>query len=252
MRTGILVAAGFLAGSLFPQSLPASESGEDVARIHIEAMGGAGRIAALAAFRATGHATVGGKRVRFTMVAERPNRVRLEMRDGSRTLVQATDGIEPPWEHDTATSPSRPRVMTGTVARVFASDAEFDNPLVAGASRGYVFDFAGHAEADGRKLLRVLVTRNLVETFSLLVDPETYLIAMRVEDRTSAAGRRIQIVTRFDDFRPVDGVLLPHRITVAVDDTVTQQTTIDRVDGNPELSPNTFSMPQGDFRGLPP
>ncbi|MEX2044035.1 MAG: hypothetical protein WD941_01705 [Opitutus sp.] len=244
MQSGIVVAVGFLVGSLSPHVSLARDSADEVARIHIEAMGGAGRIAALAGLRATGHVTVGGRRVRFTMVAARPNRVRVETQSGGRTLVQSTDGVEAPWEYDTATLPPRYRIMPEATARAFAANAEFDNPLVAGASRGYAFDFAALVDAGDRKLLRVLVTRNLIETFSLMVDPETYLIAMRVEHRISPGGRRINIVTRFDDFRPVDGILLPHQVTVEVDGTVTQQTKIDRMDGNPELPDGTFTMPK--------
>ena len=65
----------------------------------------------------------------------------------------------------------------------------------------------GGYEIDGRKLLRMMVTRNLTETFALMLDVDTYFIVLRVEQRVTAGGRRRQIVTRYDDFRPVDGVL---------------------------------------------
>ena len=48
----------------------------DIIAIHIAAMGGASRIEALKALRATGEVTSGGKTVRFTLIAARPDRVR--------------------------------------------------------------------------------------------------------------------------------------------------------------------------------
>ena len=214
---------------------------EDVARIHLEVIGGQERIAALSAMRASGHVIAGGKRVRFTLTAARPNRIRLETEGGGRTLVQGSDGVEPPWEFDTGSWPPRFRPMAEAVAKRFAADAEYDDPLVAGAVRGYALDFAGEVELDGKKLLRLLVTRKLADTFSLLVDPDTYLIVMRVESRTSPGGRPVQIATRYAQFRPVEGVLLPHEITVLVDGRLTQQTKIDTIDANPTLSAETFS-----------
>lgn len=224
-------------------SLGAGERASDLALIHVAAMGGRPRIEALQALRATGYVEAGGKRVRFTMLAARPDRVRIETQSGDRAVVQVSDGVSPPWEMDAGSQPPRFRLLPAAAAKAFAADAEFDDPLVAGAARGYSFEPGGRVEAGDRQLLRVLVTRNLVETFSLLLDPVTYLILMRVDLRTSPGGRRIQIVTRFDDFRPVEGVLLPHELTLVVDGKVTQQTRIERMEPNPVIPPGIFERP---------
>ena len=170
-------------------------------------------------------------------------RVRLETEANGRTLVQATDGVESAWESDSGVGPSHSRAMPEANAKTFMADAEFDDPLVAGAARGYDLDYAGELMVEGRKLHRVLVTRKMTETFSVLVDDETYFIVMRVEHRTSAGGRRLQVVTHYEDFRPVEGVLLPHQVTVAIDGKVTQQTKIARIEANPRLQDNLFRRP---------
>jgi hypothetical protein len=216
----------------------------DLARIHTEAIGGKERIAALGAIRVTGQVISGEKQVRFTMTAARPNRVRLETVSGDRTLVQGTDGVEPPWEFDTGTWPPKYRPMAESVAKTFVADAEFDDPLVAGATRGYRFDFAGEVEADGRKLFRLLTMRGAAETYSVLIDAVTYLIVMRVEERTLAMGRKVQVVTRYRDFLPVAGVLLPHEVITSVDGRTTQKMKISRVEANPALSADTFTRPK--------
>jgi hypothetical protein len=216
----------------------------DVARIHLEAIGGSERIAALKSMRATGHVVASGRQVRFSFAAARPDRVRLETDSGGRTLVQGSDGVEAPWEFDTGTWPPQYRAMPEASARTFMADAEFDDPLVAGAARGFTLDYAGELEMDGRKLLRVLVTRKLVQTFSLLLDENTYFIVMRLEERPTVSGRKVQVVTHYDDFRPVDGVLLPHQVTVAIDGRVTQQTKISQIEANPVLKDDIFSRPK--------
>lgn len=217
---------------------------EDLARIHIEAMGGRQRIEALAALRATGEVMAGGKRLRFVLFAARPNRVRVETQSGGRTLVQATDGVEPPWEFDTGKWPPVYQPMADANVKTFTADAEFDDPLIAGEARGYTFEYAGEVEVDGRKLLRVLITRQAGEAFSLLLDASTYLIVLRVEQRQTPAGRVSQVVTRFADFRPVEGVLLPHEVTLMVDGKVAQTTRVERIDANPEITGQTFTRPK--------
>lgn len=233
----------FLLGFFLLPAVARADRADDLARIHIEALGGRVRIEALAALRARGFVVTGEKRVAFTLIAARPDRVRLETGGSGRTLVQVSDGRNPPWEFDTGTWPPRYRRMDAATAKIFTADAEFDDPLVAGAARGFTFDYGGEVDDEGEKRLRVLVTRKLVQTYALLVDPDSYLIAARVEQRTSVGGRTIEIVTRYEDYRPVNGVLLPHRVTVTADGRAVQETRIEQIEANPELPQDTFAEP---------
>ena len=239
---GVLVALAAVGG--FRACLVRADPAADIAAIHVEAMGGKTRIEALTALRATGEVTAAGKTVRFTLLAARPDRVRVETTIGDRTLVQGSDGVAPAWEFEVGAAPEpRARTMPEATARTFTADAEFDDPLVAGAARGYGFDFGGEAIAEGRKFFRVLVTRRLAETFTLLVDASTYLVVGRQDIRETATGRRVAVVTRYGDFRPVEGVLLPHQVAVTVDGRVTQETRIDRIEANPFVEAAGFVRP---------
>jgi hypothetical protein len=236
------LAGGALATCMIAVLPLRADRAEDLARIHVAAIGGREHIAALTALRATGHAFVNGQKVGFTMIAERPNRVRLETERSGRTLVQSSDGVGDPWEFDTGQWPPHYRAMDPAAAKIFAADAEFDDPLVGGSDRGFQIEYAGETELDGRKYARLLVTRKLVENFSLLLDPDTCFIMMRIDERVSA-GRKIQVVTRYTDFRPVEGVLLPFEITTSVGDRVSQRTKIDAIEANPKLADDTFVRP---------
>lgn len=235
----MLLGAGVMFGPAY-----GADRALELAAVHIEAMGGKARIEALTSFRATGHVTAGGKRLRFTMTAARPNRIRVETELGGRTLVQASDGEESPWEFDTGSWPPRYVPMKDNVAKTFTADSEFDDPLVTGAGRGHTLEYAGQVDASGKSLHRILVTRNLTESFSLFLDPATYLIVGRLEQRTSVSGRQLQIFTRYENFRPVNGVLLPHDITVVTDGRVTQQTRIEQIVANPKLGTDVFTRPK--------
>lgn len=241
----------FSAWFLLAMAVARADQAADIVQIHLEAVGGRQRLAALTGLRMSGVVIMGEQRVRFTMIAARPNRVRLETANNGRTLVNASDGVEPAWEFDTGTWPPRYRPMSEAAAKAFTADAEFDDPLVAGLARGFVFEYAGEAEVDGHRTLRMLVTRNLTDTFMLLLDEETYFILRRVEERTTAGGRKRQIVTSYDDFRPVDGVLLPHKVTLMADGHIEQQMIMEKIETNPELTPETFTRPKAAPPGIP-
>ena len=217
---------------------------EDMARLHVEAIGGPARITALGKVKATGRVTTGGTTVRFHMSAARPNQVRLETESGGRTLVQAYDGKNPPWEIDTAAFLPIARLMHEEAALRFVDDAEFDDPFVDSEARGYQLDVAGEEVVDDRRVAKVLVTHNGGAPFFLLVDMETFFIVQRIDPRRQASGRTADVVTRFDRFRPVDGVLLPHLIEVSLDGRVVQTTTIEVMEANPKLDAATFRQPE--------
>ena len=225
-------------------ALARADDAADIARIHLEAIGGRARIEALRTLHMTGYVVVGEKRMKFTLVAARPDRVRLETSSDGRTLVHASDGVAPPWEFDPTASPARYREMSESAGKLFTADAEFDDPLVAGPARGFALDYAGEAVVEGQSFLRVLVTKSLTETFSLLLDPTTYFIMQRVEERATPGGRKRKIVTRYDDFRPVEGVLLPHRVPLSADGRVQQEMVVDLIETNYVVARDAFTRPR--------
>lgn len=216
----------------------------ELRRLHLEAIGGADRVAALAAIKATGEVESGGKKLRFTMLAARPDRIRIETAREERTLIQAYDGDRAPWQFDTGEWPPRYRDMDEAAADTFVADAEYDDPLVARLERGFTFEDGGVLKEGSRELIRLRVSRRLTEHFTLYLDPKTYLITDRLEERRNAAGRVSRVVTRFGNYQPVRGVLLPHEITVLVDGRMLQRTRIQAIEPNPDTNEETFSRPR--------
>lgn len=214
-----------------------------IARIHVEAIGGLMRINLTRTLEATGRVDIGGRTMRFHLLAERPNRLRMETTMDGRRLVQGTDGTEPPWQFSPDESPAKVSRLSGQTARDFAADAEFDDPLVDYAARGYVLDYAGEISLEGRKHFKLLVTRRLQDSYFLLVDAETYFITRRVTTQVRGGLETVR-ETVYADFRPVGGVILPHRITVNIDGRWLHETVMETVTPNVRVPPGSFTPPQ--------
>lgn len=215
-----------------------AEDAEELARIHTEAIGGRERLDRWRAMRATGTVLSDGSELEFELIAARPNRVHVRIRSEGRELVQATDG-DHAWQFDGATA----KALTPADARAFKADAEFDDPLASLPERGYALDFAGEVAWQERTAFKVLVTRPGEEPSFLLVDPETYFVVARVTQQTNARGRQVTLETRYDDFRPVAGILLPFQIQVFADGRLLRETVLRQVLPILEPPPETFAMP---------
>ena len=220
-----------------------ADQAADLARLHTEAMGGAARIAQFAALQATGTVKIEGRTMHIGLVAQRPNRVRTIVQGEGYMLIQAYDGANPPWQVDVSAKSSGPQLIGEVAARDFVDDAEFDDPLVSPAERGYSVDYAGTTDVNGRRIYRLLVTHRLTETFELELDGETYFIVRRLSTRRLADGREIKFETRFSDFRPVTGVIVPYRIGVYAGDRMLSETVLESVEANPPLAASVFSRP---------
>ena len=219
-----------------------ADQAADLARLHTEAIGGAARIAQLTALQATGSIRIDGRTLRMGLVAQRPNRVRTIVQAEGYMLTQAYDGVNPPWQIDASAKSPEPRLLSEEGAREFINDAEFDDPLVSSSERGYSIDYAGTAETNGRRTFRLLITHKFTETFELELDAETYFIVRRLSTRVQSGGREVALDTRFADFRPVAGVIVPYRIAVYAGDRLLHETVLESVEANPPLLPSVFSL----------
>ena len=215
----------------------------DLARLHAEAIGGAARIAQLSALQATGTVRIDERTMHIGLVAQRPNRVRTIVQAQGYMLIQAYDGVNPPWQIDASAKSPGPQLIGEAAAHDFINDAEFDDPLVNSSERGYSIDYAGTTEAKGKRIFHLLVTHRLTETFELELDGDTYFIIRRLSTRELADGREFRLETRYADFRPVAGVIVPFRIGVYVGDRLLNETVLESVEPNPPLDAAVFSRP---------
>lgn len=215
---------------------------EEIVRIHIAAIGGQERIRALSAVRATGRLTEGDTTIRFTMIAQRPNRLRMEYRYSTGTLTEATDGTHRPWRLDTREPNAHVVPLEDLEAQAFTGDADFDDPLVS-ADRHLTVEYAGEAKVDGQTLIRLLVTRHLSSSFFLFLDPQTYFIVRRIDPKPAVGLDRTEVITDYGEFLPVNGVLTAHQTTITENGRVIQKAVIDFFEANPKLTADTFSAP---------
>lgn len=230
----------FLIFNLGALSAVRADFATDLVRIHAEAVGGRERVNALKSLKATGVTRGENGDLRFIIWAERPNRIRTEITSGERTILQAWDGRGAPWRADS--KKRQVSVLRGEAANEIKVEAEFDDPLLAGADRKIALDYVGVTEVDGRKLIRLFVTHNFTATSSVYLDPLSYLIVRREAARDE---KGVSSVTRtdYEDYRPVAGVLMPHRLVTYRDGKRLHETLIEHIEPNPKLAPGFFELP---------
>jgi hypothetical protein len=226
---------------LFMSTSARAQLGPEIARRHAERAGE--RLVALTAVRAEGRTFINGEVVPFTLVTERPNRLRIESFTPLRRVVQVYDGEAPPWKSHSESKGGAPQTMAEAEAREFAINADFDGPLVNSAAKGFTISYAGEEPVEGRSAHKLLVTGRSGQLFFLWVDGVTAEIVKRTVYRVSQ-GQRVTVDTLFKDFRAVAGVMQPHQIETVANGRSMHVTVIDRMVPNPVIAPELFARPK--------
>lgn len=219
-----------------------SDVARDIARIHVEALGGMERLARLESLRAGGETVVGGQTMDFQMWARRPNAVRLEVGARNLMLIQAWDGQGSPWMQAGEESPARE--MPAVMADAFRAEAEFDDPLYRPEERGYVLDYAGEDEVGGRPVVKLIATRSASDQSVLYLAADTYFIVRQDRVRLRPDGSRSETQVFYADFRPVAGVIFPHKVITWAGDQMVSETSLHWMEPNPPVEDSQFSLPQ--------
>jgi hypothetical protein len=124
--------------------------------------------------------------------------------------------------------------------------ADFEGGLVGWREKGSTVELAGTEPVGGRKAYRLILTTRDGFARELFVDAESWLI---VAERRSAPfhafGDPVTSEARIGDYRPVAGVLIPHRFVETVIATGRPLTSMQwsRIEANRELPRSWFSPP---------
>ena len=104
-------------------------------------------------------------------------------------------------------------------------------------------DYAGRMKWQGRMTHQIFATRGFVSGFYLLLDAENYFITGKQWIRKTDYGREIKMEIIYSEFRPVTGLIMPHRFVTYADEKLLHETILQKVQPNAPLPEKGFSFP---------
>lgn len=215
---------------------------EEVLARHVEAKGGAQAWKGVESLRWTGSYGAFGYASPFTLTRQRPARMRFDTanKDGD-AWISAHDG-EVTWTINPFLATPWAVEMNTVDAAVFAAETDFDGPLFDAAAKGHQVRLEGVVDFDGIDAYKIVLTRAGGGEEEWYLDKETFLEVARIAP-ASDFGRPIETGrTYFMDFRPVEGLMLPHRIEKEYS-TRFRSYDLATVEVNPPLEAESFQLP---------
>jgi len=236
--------------ALLTASAARAQTVDDVMRRYLEARGGLARLRAVQGLRLTGTMGLPGVSAPFVLELKRQGKMRTEFTVEGQTGIRAWDG-RTAWEQLPLPG-ERPRLMDPEDAAEARAQADVDfSPLVDAAAKGYTVELVGRDRLPGGDTWKLVVRGKDGPPRTMHLDARTHLVVETV-DRRNVDGKEVEFVTEVGDYRPVSGLVFPHRMEVGPKGSPERQRlVIRRIEVNPPLDDSRFAMPVRPPAGAP-
>lgn len=175
-----------------------------------------------------------GKASTYTFDLKLPNRLYSEFVLGDKTVIEAYNG-KSAW-HETP-SGEISTLIGAQGLQLEAASVYYNSRLLSPKKNKLALAFVGHAQVRGKDALQVEITTPTNIKREAFFDPQSHLI---VKESGAVAGLDEEIL--YDDYRPVDGVQLPHKLELHRG-TDTYSIDITRAAINDTVGERTFDFP---------
>jgi hypothetical protein len=179
----------------------------------------------------------------FRLELQRPHQMRLEIPFRNATAIQVFDGHDG-WKVRPFLGRGEAEPYTADELRAASGEQELDGPLIGHAAKGIRVALDGTEMVDDRKAYRLKLTLADGQERRLWVDAENFLDLKMEGPPRRFDGRLRPVVTRFKDYRTVQGVQVAHLLETSVQGTrQVERVLVDKVQVNPALDARRFAKP---------
>jgi outer membrane lipoprotein-sorting protein len=237
MRSKILPA--LLVCGLMPAGVTYAQTADEIVASNLKAKGGIEKLKSISSVKMIGKMTAQGREMPMTVYSKRPNLLRQDIKLPVGSVVQAFDGttawVIPPGEEAA-------REVTGPQAEGARKNADFDSPLLDYAAKGHKIELVGKEKTGGADVyhLRLVKKDGAIEHY--YIDATTNLEVKRTAE-VDAGGATQLLESELSDYKPIDGMMIPHTIKQSMGGMPVSQMTIDSIVFNGPMEDTLFKMP---------
>lgn len=230
-------AASFLGGLLCAQTL------DEILARNYQAHGGLDKLKAITAMKMSGKMVIPDQGLEMPMVIWRkyPDKMRVESRFEEKKIVQAYDGRKAWWIMPFLSE--EPQEMAPEQAKLFAEQADFENPLVVFKEKGYPLELMGKEEMEGTLVFKLKLTKPDGREIFFYLDAESGLEVKSTLTLKIGETETLNEIL-YGKYKPVDGMMMPFYVENRMNGKNQMQMTMETLELNPAMDDAIFAMPQ--------
>ncbi len=180
----------------------------------------------------------------FMMDLKRPSLQRLEVPFQAKTAVQVYDGKNG-WKLRPFLGRHEVEPFTADELKMAASQQQLDGALINHQAKGTKVDLVGGEMVDGKGAYKLKLTLKNGEVRNTWVDAQTFLDVKIEGAPRHWDGKMRTVSTYFRDYKPVDGLMIAHRLETVVQGVLgSENIYVEKVALNPVLDASRFTKPE--------
>ena len=234
----LIIAAVIVAAS---SATARAETVDEIVAKHLQARGGADKVAAVQTLRMTGKLVAGpGIEAPFTIDVKKPGRMRFEITVQGMTIVQTVDG-DSGWQIQPMTGKKDAERMSADDLKEAQDQADVDGPLVDYKKKGNKVELAGKEKVEGTDAFKLKVTKKNGDIVYVYLDADAFL-EIKSEGKRVMRGNPVEFESTTGDYKQVEGVMFPFSAEFGVKGEKVKLS-FSKIEVNPKLDENRFKMP---------
>ncbi|MFQ5722590.1 MAG: outer membrane lipoprotein carrier protein LolA [Candidatus Aminicenantales bacterium] len=175
----------------------------------------------------------------LTMYQKEPNKMRMDIEVMGMVITQAFDGETAWWINpQTGSSEEMPERQAEDMKR----QALGNDSLLHPEKYGITYTFKGKEQIEGKDYLVLEQTFSDGFQATLYIDPQTYLTYKTKGTTTNQMGVEVEGETYFSDYKKVEGMMVPHTLTIYQDGEEFMKMSITEITFNSGLEDDLFKM----------
>lgn len=216
---------------------------DDVIAKFIEARGGREAWDKVKTAKMSGVMSMPSQGMEFPLQLEmkRPSMVRFQATIQGMDMVQAYDGTTG-WAVMPMMGKPEPEEMADDQLKQILDQADFDGALVDYDKKGHSVELIGKEDVDGTEAYHLKITKKNGDIINSFIDTENF-IEFRQQSKQDMQGVEVDATTDLSDYKEVDGILLPHSMSISMGGPAMQVITINEVELGADISDDRFTMP---------
>lgn len=220
-----------------------AQTADEIIQKNHEARGGLEKIKSVETARIQGTMSMGGQSAPFTFEWKSPAKTRFEITVQEMVGVTAFDG-ENGWQFMPFVGQTEPLAMADEELKSAKDESDFHGPLVDYEQKGHQVALLGQEERDGVSFYKLELTKSNGDVTLVFIDAESFL-EVRNEATRTMEGMELQIEFTMEDFRDVEGLIMPHRLHQRVKGAPVDMTTMvfESIELGVDIPDDRFAMP---------
>ena len=223
-------------------SLATAQDADDIIKDYLKASGGADKMAAITTMKMVGQSEGPRGKSGLTMIKKAPNKNKLLINAMGTEMTMAYDG-ETAWMINPWAGGGAPAKLEGDQAKSIPQD-DIQDPFINYADKGHSVKFLGEEDVNDETHYKLRLTKKTGEEMIYYFNADTGLPSQMKMLLTEGQAKGSILVVTMDDYKKVDGFMMPQITDRCVDGNSMGKFVISEIMINKDIPDAEFAFPE--------